>query len=165
MQQEASVSQSGVSLLNLDGKSGDEVGSPLVAKCPVASYKIVHALNQTKAGGRDSSGNTSVWSANGGLWRTGGTRGSHFPFERGGRKRQAGKTFDLSGISARVGNICRLGSDQQNRYLESAALIITFEIVGSMKGPTCVLLNICEELHQRKEIAWIGMKADRWTSC
>ena len=35
MQQEASVSQSVVSLLNVDGKSGNEVESPLVAKCPL----------------------------------------------------------------------------------------------------------------------------------
>ena len=88
----------------------------------VVSYEIVHALNQ-RAGGRESSGNTSVWSENEGLWRTGGTQGSHFPFERGRRKRPAGQTFDHLGISVRgLGKICRLGSDQQNRYMESAAL-------------------------------------------
>ena len=35
VQQEASVSQSVVPLLNLDGKSGDEVESLLVVKCPL----------------------------------------------------------------------------------------------------------------------------------
>ena len=60
----------------------------------VVSYEIDN-------GGRESSGNTSVWSANEGPRRTGGTLVGHLSFERGRRKRPAGKTFDHSGISAR----------------------------------------------------------------
>ena len=114
----------------------------------VVSYEVVHALNP-RAGVWESPSNTSVWSANEGLRRADGTRGG-FPFERWRRRRRAGKTFHHSGISVRsLGKTCRLRSDQKNQYLESAALM----------GPHI------QSCRFDGRVAWVWMKADRWTSC
>ena len=129
-------------------------------RASVVGYEIVHALNK-RAGGCESSSHTSVWSANEGLRRTGGTRRSRFPFERGRQRRPAGTFYH--GISARgLGKTCRLGSDRKNRYLGPPLLM---GLTGSMEGRTHVLLNICEESRQTKGIVWVWMKPDRWTSC
>ena len=53
--------------------------------------------------------------ANEGLRRTGGIRGIHFPFERGGLKKRAGKKLHHSDISAKgLGKTSRLGKGQKN---------------------------------------------------
>ena len=77
------------------------------------SHEVVHVGNLT-AGGWEFPSNTSVRSANEGLWRTEGTRRGHFPFDRGKRKKRAAKTFHRSSISARgLGKTGRLGRDQE----------------------------------------------------
>ena len=133
----------------------------------VVGYETVRALNQ-RAGGRESSGNTSVWSANEGLRRTGGTRRSRFPFERGGQKRDQLARRLITQASVR---------EVFERYVASEVISridvwgprlrwdITFEVAGLMEEPTCVLLGLCEESHRTKGTPWVWIKADWWTSC
>ena len=65
-------------------------------------YDVVHALNP-RAGGWESLGHPSVWSASKGLRRADGTHES-FPFERGRRLRRSGQTFHYSGAARSMRN-------------------------------------------------------------
>ena len=65
-------------------------------------YDVVHALNP-RAGGWESFGHPSVWSASKGLRRADGTHES-FPFERGRRLRRSGQTFHYSGAARSMRN-------------------------------------------------------------
>ena len=102
----------------------------------VVSCEVVHVLNP-RAGGWESPSNTCVWSANEGLRRTDGTSGG-FPFERGRQKKRA----------------CSLGP----------AALIGLHVRNCWFGGRHTCADTCEESRQMKEIGWIWMKADRWTS-
>ena len=101
------------------------------------------------------------------LRQTGGTGRSRFPFERGKQRRPAGKTFHRLGHSARgFGKTCRLGSDQKNRHLESAALMGRH--IRSCWFDGRAYLCAAEPLRglssdKEDRLGW--MEADRWTSC